>query len=70
MVKPQPNHKIYIEVLRSLSPEQRLRKTFELTAFGRDLLRAGLRRRHPALPEAEFEALVRAELLRCHNQPY
>jgi hypothetical protein len=70
MVKPQPNHKIYIEILKSMTPEQRLRKTFELTAFGRDLFRAGLRRRHPELAPAEFETLVRDQFVRCHNQPY
>ncbi|MGH9158376.1 MAG: hypothetical protein ACRD2X_00095 [Vicinamibacteraceae bacterium] len=68
MLKPQPNHKLYIEVLRSMGPEQRLRKAFELAAFGRELLRAGIRRRHPGLSDSEIDALVRDRVMQCHNQ--
>ena len=29
--KPRPNHRLYLEALRRLTPEQRLLKAFELT---------------------------------------
>jgi hypothetical protein len=68
--KLRPNHKLYIEVLRRMTPEQRLRKSFELTKFARQIFIAGLRQRHPDLPEAEFRQLVLEHLRRCHNRNY
>jgi len=40
--KRRPNHQLYIEALRRLTPEERLLKTFELTELSRELFRAGL----------------------------
>jgi len=34
-IKERPNHKIYIQVLRQMSPEKRLLKAFELSEFTR-----------------------------------
>jgi hypothetical protein len=50
--KPRPNRKRYIEILRTMTPEDRLRKAFELTEFSRQLFAEGLRQRFPDLPEA------------------
>ena len=36
-IKKHPNHKIYIRVLREMSPEKRLLKTFELSEFSKQL---------------------------------
>lgn len=69
-MKPRPNHARYIEILRRMTPEQRLRKAFELGEMGKELFRLGLRRRHPDLSTVEFEALVRRRLLQCHNRNY
>lgn len=30
-LKPRPNHSIYIQTLRSMTPEQRLQKAFKLS---------------------------------------
>jgi hypothetical protein len=68
--KPRPNHAAYLRVLRSMSPEARLRKAFELSAFARALFRTGLRHRFPLLTEPELERLVRDRLERCHNRNY
>lgn len=68
--KPRPNHAAYIRVLRGMTPEQRLRKAFELTATARALFALGLRRRFPALGEAAFARLLRECLDRCHNRNY
>lgn len=43
-----------------MTPEQRLRKAFELGEMGRELFRQGLKRRHPDLPD-EFEAVFRKQ---------
>ena len=56
-MKPRPNHRIYIETLRGMSGEDRLRKAFELTGLARQLLLTGLRKRHPDLPEGDVREL-------------
>lgn len=67
-MKKRPNHRLYIQILRRMSPEQRLRKAFELSEFTRALLRAGLRHRHPELSEVDLEALYRKRLERSRNR--
>jgi len=57
-MKPRPNHKEYLKVLRRLSPEARLQKAFELSDFSRELFRQGLRRRFPDKSEAEIRQIA------------
>lgn len=52
--KPRPNHQRYIEVVRSMTPEQRLLKAFELSDLAKKLFKHGLRKRFPDLSEEEF----------------
>jgi len=68
--KPRPNHALYLRILRGMTPEQRLRKAFELTRSTRALFHHGLRRRFPDLDEAQLGWLVRERLDRCHNRNY
>jgi hypothetical protein len=65
--KPQPNHQRYLEVLRAMTPEQRLKKAFELTERSRRLFRDGLRRRFPDLSEVELHQLYIERLHACRN---
>jgi hypothetical protein len=53
-----------------MSPEDRLRKAFELSEFSRELFVRGLRRRFPDLPPEEFARVVRARLEKCHNRTF
>lgn len=39
--KPRPHDRLYLQILRSMTPGQRLAKAFELGMMGRELLRAG-----------------------------
>jgi hypothetical protein len=68
--KERPNHQRYIEVLRRMTPEQRLLKAFELSEFSKALFIEGLRKRHPNLGPAEFHRLFLERLEKCHNQNY
>lgn len=68
--KPRPNHKLYIEVLRRMTPEQRLLKAFELSAFCKALFREGLRKRFPDASEEEFHQIYLERLAKCHNRNY
>jgi len=68
--KPRPNHRRYIEVLRSMTPGERLAKSFELSEMAKALFRQGLRERFPDLDEAAFHRLFPERLEKCHNQNY
>lgn len=52
-------HRAQIEVYRRMSPQARLRVGFELSAFGRQLLKDGIRSRHPEYTEHEAEMATR-----------
>ena len=66
--KPRPNHQLYLEALRRLTPEQRLLKTFELTELTHELLRAGVRQRFPDAGEDEVQRIYLERLIRCQNR--
>ena len=69
-IKPRPNHRRYIEILRGMTPEQRLIKAFELTETSKTLFRHGLRKQHPDLSDDDFHKLYLERLDKCHNRNY
>ena len=69
-IKERSNHKIYIQVLRQMSPEERLLRAFELSEFTRQLFVHGLRKRFPNLSDEEFKKLLLERLDKCHNRNY
>jgi hypothetical protein len=68
--KPEPNRRLYLEVLRRMTPEQRLAKCFELSAMAKALFIQGLRQRYPDVGEAEFKTILLERLRKCHNRNY
>lgn len=68
--KPRPNHARYIDVLRRMTPGQRLRKAFELTEFTRKLFLAGLRKRFPDKSEEEIRRIAAKRWAECSNNNY
>jgi hypothetical protein len=68
--KPRPNHRRYIEVLRRLTPQQRLEKAIELTEASRYLFRVGLRERNPGLSDEELQELYLKQTVKWHNRNY
>jgi hypothetical protein len=68
--KPRPNHRLYIEALRRMTPEQKLAKAFELSALAKRAFIEGLRRRFPDLSEEDFKKLLLERLAKCHNRNY
>ena len=66
--KPRPNHRLYLEALRRLTPEQRLLKAFELTELSRELFRAGLRQRFPVADESELQRIYLERLAQCQDR--
>ncbi|MEW6606175.1 MAG: hypothetical protein AB1414_01805 [bacterium] len=69
-IKKHPNHKIYLQVLRQMSPEARLLKAFELSKFAKQLFIHGLHKRFPNLGDEEFKKILLERLDKCHNKNY
>ncbi len=69
-IKKRPNRKLYIQVLRRMSPQQRLLKAFELSEFSKQLFIRGLHERFPNLSSEEFQEKLRERLVKCHNKNY
>ena len=67
-MKPRPNHRLYLQALRRMTPDERLRKAFELSDFCRRLFLDGLRRRFPNMPEPDIIRIYRERLSKCHNR--
>lgn len=68
--KPRPNHARYLQVLRAMSPAQRLDKAFELSADAKRLFLAGLQARFPDLSPQDLHRLALERLSKCHNRNY
>ena len=64
------SHKVYLQTLRRMSPEQRLNKAFELSYQSKQLFIQGLRERFPELGESEFKQLMLDRLKKCYNRNY
>ena len=68
--KPRPNHRRYVEILRRMTPEQKLAKVFELSEFAKALFRHGLRKRLGDIPEEQFRQIWLERIEKCHNRNY
>ena len=68
--KPRPNQQLYLQVLRGMTPEQRLLKAFELSELSHDLLRAGIRQRYPDAGPDVVQRIYLERLSRCQNRAY
>jgi hypothetical protein len=66
--KPRPNHKIYIEILRRMTAEQKLQIVFDLSETTRALFREGLRKRFPDATEEELHKIYLKRLEKCYNR--
>jgi len=69
-IKQNQNHSIYIKALRKLTPEQRLKRAFDLSDFTKRLFINGLKKRWPNLSEKEFKQKLFERLEKCHNRNY
>ena len=69
-VKAKPNHRLYLQVLARMTPEQRLRKAFELSDITKELFPYGLKKRFPELGYEERKRVYLERLAKCHNRNY
>lgn len=69
-IKPDPNHHIYLAILKKMTPEQRLAKAFELSALTKELFLSGLHKRFPFKSEMEIKAIYLDRIAKCYNRNY
>jgi len=65
-----PDRHRYLNVLRRMTPAQRLAKAMELSDFGKRLFLHGLHRRFPEMNDRQLHVLYLKRLERCHNRNY
>jgi hypothetical protein len=65
-----PDHIEYIRLMRKIPPEDKLKKSFELTELTKNLFLAGLKKRFPELPESDIKKIYLKRISRCHNLNY
>ena len=64
------NHKLWIDILRKMTSEEKLVKAFEMTEFARDLFKIGLKKRFPDKSEEELNQIYLRRIQKCHNRNY
>ena len=69
-MKKSPDHKEYIKMMRRLSPQDRLKKSFELTELTKSLFLAGIKKRFPHLSDKEIKKIYLERISKCHNLNY
>lgn len=69
-VKPAPNHKVYLEVLKKMSPAERLEKAFQLSNMTKQLFLEGLYKRFPEKNEMEIRSIYLKRIHKCYNRNY
>jgi hypothetical protein len=57
--KQRPNHQHYLRGLRKMTPEEKLTRVFELSAFARDLFLHRLHTSFPDATEEEFRSILK-----------
>jgi len=63
-------HREYIKIIRRLTPEERLKKCFELNELTKQLFLTGLKNRFPNLSQEEIKKLYLKRINKCHNLDY
>lgn len=69
-IKPRPNHSLYLNTLRKMTPARRLAKAFELSSVAKELFLAGLHRRFPTKNDEEIKKIYLERIAKCHNRNY
>jgi hypothetical protein len=70
MKQANQDRKEYIKIIRNMSPENRLRKCFELNELTKQLFMAGLKKRFPECSDEEIKKLYLKRIDKCRNLNY
>ena len=66
--KVKPNRKQYVEILRKMTGEQRMRIGFELFEMAKDIMIEGMRAQNPDIKAEEIQGEVVRRMMRCHKR--
>lgn len=69
-IKPRPNHEQYLRVLMQMTPEERLMKAFQLSAWAKELFLEGLKQTFPDKTPEEIHRIYIERLTRCYNRNF
>ena len=69
-MKDYPNRQRYHQILKAMTPQDRLMRSFELSDLADEAFRAGLADKYPNLTDDELQELFLEKRLRCHNRNY
>jgi hypothetical protein len=69
-MKTYPNKQRYYQILKAMSPQDKLMKAFELSDLTNSAFRAGLKNRYPNLTDGELHKLYLEKRLECYNRTY
>lgn len=65
-----PDDGIYIDVLRHMTPEEKLLRAFDLHEFATRCFLYGLRERFPDATDDEIRTIYLERIDKCHNRNY
>jgi len=66
--KVEPNRKQYIEILRKMTGEERMRIAFELFEMAKDIMIEGMKTQNPHIKLKEIQQEVVRRMMRCHRR--
>jgi len=69
-IKSRPNHQLYLQTLKKMTPQQRLAKAYELSTLAKELFLYGLKKRFPEKTEAEIQKIYLDRIEKCYNRNY
>ncbi len=69
-IKPNLNHRLYIQTLQKMTPEQRLAKAMALSDLTKKLFFHGLQKRFPDKSETDLKKLYLERIAKCYNRNY
>ena len=69
-IKPNPNREVFLKIMRSMTPEQKLIQMFNLNELTQNLKLTGLRMQHPELNDQQINELYIKLRTRCYNKNY
>ncbi len=64
----EPNRKQYIEILRKMTGEERVRIGFELFEMTKHIMIEGIIAQHPGIKPEEIQQEMVRRMLRCHRR--
>ena len=69
-MKTYPSKEKYHQILKAMSPQDKLLRVFELSELADSAFKAGLKNRYPRMTDDELHQLYLDRRLKCHNRNY